>query len=81
MTRAEGVLWREAREKTKFTQQDIGEKLGMLGAQYVSNVERGKAPMSPKHFKKLAKIFGTRVINEIIEVRAAELKASLRNAL
>lgn len=79
--RGEAIIWREAREKKELTQQDLGDKLGFVGPQYISNVERGLAPMSRKHFKKLAKIFGPRVMNEIIEIRAQELKSSLRDAL
>lgn len=77
----EGEIWKEAREEVGLTQGEIAEQLGFSSPQYVSNVERGLTTLSKKHFKKLKKIFGSEVIEKVIDVRAAQLKLSLRNAL
>lgn len=77
----EGNIWREAREKKGLSQYQVAETLGFTSAQYVSNIERGICKMARRHYKKLAKIFGPRVVNEIIELRGERLKQSLRNAL
>lgn len=49
-------LFREARQKNKLTQRNIADSLNLASAQYVSNIERGTAPLSAGHFKKVSKI-------------------------
>lgn len=77
----EGTIWRKAREKSEMSQQDVAEKLGFTSSQYVSNIERGLTTMAKKHYRKLARIFGPKVVNEVIEFRGERLKQALRNCL
>ena len=45
------------REKHGLTQAQLGEMLGGIPRQHVSNMERGIRPVSLKTARKLAKIF------------------------
>jgi DNA-binding XRE family transcriptional regulator len=45
------------REMHKFTQEELGEKLGGISRQNISSMERGSRPISKKAAIQLAKIF------------------------
>ena len=49
------------RQNLKLSQAQLGEKLGDLPKQFVSNMENGIRPISKKTALKLAKIFKTSV--------------------
>lgn len=48
------------RDKRGLSQRDLALKLGYSTPQYISNVERGVAPMNLKKISKLAEIVGTK---------------------
>lgn len=77
----EGTIWRKARENAGLSQFEVAKKLGFISSQYVSNIERGQTSMARKHYRKLARIFGEKVVDEVIELRGERLKKILRNAL
>jgi transcriptional regulator with XRE-family HTH domain len=74
----EGKLLREFRKASGLTQHQVAKRLGFKTAQFISNAERNKATLSPSSFKKLGRLFGTKLVNSIIEIRvnnyANELK-------
>jgi len=47
------------RENHSLTQAKLGELLGGIPRQHISNMERGIRPVSIKNARKLAEIFGT----------------------
>lgn len=52
-----GGAMRIYRELHGLTQEALGEKLGGIPRQHVSNMERGRRPISMTTAKKLAKLF------------------------
>jgi DNA-binding XRE family transcriptional regulator len=52
-----GGVMRIYRELHGLTQKDLGEKLGGIPRQHISNMERGLRPISMTTAKKLAKLF------------------------
>lgn len=53
-----GKLVQKYRIKSGINQRDLGIKLGLMGAQYISNLERNKCCLAPKHAKAVSKIIG-----------------------
>lgn len=53
-----GTLAKGARLQAGLSQWAVAKKLGYTTAQYISNYERGLAPMSPKIAKKFCAITG-----------------------
>lgn len=56
-----GNILRIYRENHRMTQTTLGEKLGRLPKQHISNMERGQRPISLATAKKLAAIFNVPV--------------------
>ena len=52
-----GATIRIYRENAKMTQTVLGDKMGGLPRQHISNMERGIRPISVSNAKKLARIF------------------------
>jgi len=50
-----GNFIREKRTKKGISQGDLGKRLGYGSAQFISNLERGLAPLPPKIMKDLTK--------------------------
>jgi transcriptional regulator with XRE-family HTH domain len=50
-----GLTVKIARRKLGLTQEELGHELGVTG-QAISNIERGYAPLSPKHFKAASNV-------------------------
>lgn len=63
------------REKKELTQEELGDKIG-VHTQFISNMERGIGPIPPKHFKKLASIFGVN-IHAFIDIAVDRYRARL----
>jgi len=53
-----GAFLRKARLKNKMEQKQVAAKIGLGQAQYISNVENGKAAVSIKSLRKLVKHYG-----------------------
>jgi transcriptional regulator with XRE-family HTH domain len=53
-----GAFLREARLKKNMEQKQVAAKIGLGQAQYISNVENGKAAVSIKSLRKLVKHYG-----------------------
>lgn len=58
---APGSAMRHYREIHDMTQEALGKKLGGIGRQDVSKMEKGRRPISGKTAKKLSKVFDVSV--------------------
>ena len=56
MKRRMAKLISDARAKNALTQTQVSKAIGLQGPQYISNVERGTAPLSVTHFKTISKV-------------------------
>jgi len=68
-----GLFLRKHRLKRGMEQKEVAAKIGLGQAQYISNVENGKAAVSIKSLKRLVKHYGipkkevSRMIGKTIE--------------
>jgi DNA-binding XRE family transcriptional regulator len=53
-----GDYLKHHRERMQMTQAELGERLGGIPRQHISNMERGVRPISVKMAKLLAEVFG-----------------------
>lgn len=74
------TLIKSARVKAGLTQADLGYKLGFSSPQFISNVERGLAPLPIKHAHKLSRLLNIPV-DAIIKAKAADVAATLHEAV
>lgn len=77
----QGVVLKNAREATDLTQADVAEQLGFTSPQYISNCERGLCKLAARHLRKLAKLYGRKPIERVIDLRVGELRNKLIKGL
>lgn len=68
------------REKSGMTQLELAKKFHLTSPQFVSNWERGLAPIPPKMFPKLAKILGT-TTKKLVELRVEDERSRLNKLM
>lgn len=71
----------KSRESKGLSQDDVGKLLGFSNGQYISNIERNECSLSPKHFKRIAKLYGVSLddlvdfaLDDIVDNMRAEIK-------
>ncbi len=74
----EGAFFKNVREKQGLSQATVAKKLGFSSPQVISNYERGLATISPAHFKRMAKMFEVKTVNEIISLRITNYAKTLK---
>lgn len=79
--RSTGIWLRDKREEFDYTQQDVAEVFDLNSTQYISNIERGIAPLPLTMVSGLAILFDIEVIS-ILDKISDDWKANaLKNLL
>lgn len=74
---SEGQVLKVARINKGFSQEQMAQKLGLSTGQYISNYERNKATVAPKHFKRIARWLGRQTVEKLISIRLANYRTTL----
>lgn len=77
MRKQMATLIREARETNDLSQADVSKALGFSTPQYISNIERGAAPLSAGHFKSISKILKVSM-NKLFHAHVSDYEAALK---
>lgn len=79
-----GLAIKTAREAKGLTQSDLAKALGLSSAQFISNIERGVAPLPP-HFvppiSRLLQVSEKRLIELIVDVYRSRVLRAVRGNL
>lgn len=77
-----GALIRSARKREGMTQLSLGVELGFESSQFISDIERGRFVLPPKHIPRISralKISQDEIIDHLLRIRAQKIKRSSRD--
>lgn len=72
----------KSRKEKGLSQDNVGQLLGFNNGQYISNIERRECSLSPKYFKRIARLYGIGLddliqaaMEDVLEKLEKEIKA------
>jgi transcriptional regulator with XRE-family HTH domain len=78
-----GERIKKAREIAGLSQKQVSDAMGWTSAQFISNVERGKAPLPPQHIPIIArmiKLSENRLVDDLVEIYRHRCVAAIKKA-
>lgn len=77
----EGQIIQEARRKAGYSQLEVARKLGYSHAQFISNIERGRALLPLTKLRRFSVLVGRMPVKHLIDLRVARFRERLEKEL
>lgn len=68
------TIIKKRREELGISQKELAARLGLKASQYLSNVERGVARLSPIYFKKISRVLKV-PLEKLVNTEVREYRA------